>query len=396
MSVTALALGYVPLVDAAPLLVADALGFAREEGLELTLIPAPGWSTLRDMLGAGQVVAAQMLSPVPIATALGLGGASTRLEALMVLNLNGNTIGVSQDLADRMRTLGHEFDFADARAAGLALVAAGKGLRIGVPFAFSMHRELIQYWLDGLGQPLPPGLEPGLEIVTVPPPRMAQALAAGEIDAFCVGEPRGSVAVETGAGELLLPGSAIWAAAPEKVLATRSGWAEAEPDLAGRLIRAIWRAGRWLGQSTNHSIAADLLAAPGRLAVSSEVIERVLTGRLLLAAGGAEARVPRFIEFHAGAANFPWRSQAAWIGARLAKRHGLDLMPAINAARSVFRSDLYRLHLKGTGADLPGASDKVEGSLAVPTAASSAEGRLILMPDQFFDARIFDPGEPAR
>lgn len=392
MSATALNLGYLPLVDAAPLLVAQALGFAQEEGLDLTLIPAPSWSTLRDMLGTGQVVAAHMLAPVPIATAMGLGGAATRLEALMVLNLNGNTIGISADLAGRMRAAGYGFDFADARAAGLALLAQGAGLRIGVPFAFSMHRELIHYWLEGLGQPLPAGLE----IYTIPPPRMAEALAAGEIDAFCVGEPRGSVAVETGAGELLLPGSAIWAAAPEKVLATRKGWAEEEPDLAGRLIRAIWRSARWLGQKANHSVAADLLAAPGRLAVGSDVIERVLTGRLITSPTGAERRVPGFIEFHAGAANFPWRSQAAWIGARLARRHGLDPLPAIDAARTVFRSDLYRLHLLDTGAELPGASDKVEGSLSVPTAASSAQGRLILSPDRFFDARIFDPADPLR
>ena len=159
MSVTGLTLGYVPLVDAAPLLVAEAMGFAREEGFDLTLNPEPSWSTLRDMLGAGQVVAAQMLAPVPIATALGLGRASTRLEALMVLNLNGNTIGVSRDLAARMRANGYGFDFADARAGGLALLAACRGLRIGVPFAFSMHRELIHYWLDGLAQPLPDGLE---------------------------------------------------------------------------------------------------------------------------------------------------------------------------------------------------------------------------------------------
>lgn len=392
MSVTNLNVGFLPLVDAAPLLVAQALGFAQEEGLGLTLIPAPSWSGLRDMLTLGQVEAAHMLAPVPIATAMGLGGATTRLEALMVLNLNGNTIGVSRGLAAKMRAGGFIFDFADARAAGLALLAVGPGLRIGVPFAFSMHRELISYWLDGLG----PRLPEGLEIYTIPPPRMAEALAAGEIDAFCVGEPRGSVAVETGAGELLLPGSAIWSAAPEKVLATRAGWAEAEPDLAGRLIRAVWRAARWLGQSGNHSVAADLLSAHGRLAVGSDVIERVLTGRMLISAAGTERLVPQFIEFHAGAANFPWRSQAAWIGARLAQRHGLDPLTAIAAARAVFRSDIYRLHLTDTGAELPGASDKVEGSLSVPTAASSAQGRLILSPDRFFDARVFDPADPLR
>lgn len=184
--------------------------------------------------------------------------------------------------------------------------------------------------------------------------------------------------------------------ATEKVLATRAGWAEAEPDLAGRLLRAIWRAARWLGQSANHSVAADLLAAPGRLAMGSEVIERGLAGGLVISPDGAERQVPGFIAFHAGAANFPWRSQAARIGARLAQRHRLDLGPAIAAAHTVFRSDLYRQHLQGTGADLPGASDKVEGSLAVPTAAPSAQGRLILPPDRFFDARIFDPSDPTR
>ena len=393
MSATPLTLGFLPLVDAAPLIVAQALGFASEEGLELTLLAAPSWATLRDMLASGQVVAAQMLSPLPVASALGLGGRAARLEALMVLNLNGDVIGVSTALATQMRAQGHGFDFTDAKAAGLALrAAAGARLRIGVPLRFSMHIELIRYWFAGLGKPMPDGWE----ICTVPPPRMAEALAAGEIDAFCVGEPRGSVAVDSGAGVLLLPGSAIWAAAPEKVLATRVGWADSEPDLAGRLMRAVWRAGRWLGQKSNLSVASELLATPERLGVASEVIERVLTGRLVISRQGEERHVPGFIEFHAGAANFPWRSQAAWIGARLAQRHNLDPMPAIQAARAVFRSDLYRQHLREAGAELPGASDKVEGSLAVPTAAPSQQGRLILPPDRFFDARIFDPADPLR
>ena len=42
---------------------------------------------------------------------------------------------------------------------------------------------------------------------------------------------------------------------------------------------------------------------------------------------------------------------------------------ALTTARRVFRSDLYRLHLAGTGAILPGASDKLEGAVQVPTAA---------------------------
>jgi two-component system, oxyanion-binding sensor len=379
-------LGFLPLVDAAPLFVADAMGFAEEEGLALDLVSAPSWSALRDLLAQGTVTAAHMLAPVPVALALGLGGPA-RFEVLSVLNLNGNAVGVSTALAARMRN--HDFVGSDARAAGLALLkAAGPGLRIGVPFAFSMHHELVRYWLEGLGRPLPSGLA----IITVPPPLMPDALAAGEVDAFCVGEPRGSVAVDRGAGTLLLPTSAIWEAAPEKVLAVRDGWAEAEPDLAGRLLRSVWRAGRWLGQPGNLLVASEVMAQPGRLNLSAELIERSLTGHLVAAQGGQEWRVSGFMRFHDGAAGFPWRSQAAWIGARLARRHGLDPRVAQAKAAAVFRSDLYRAHLVSVGADLPAASAKLEGSLAGPTPVASSRGKLSLPPDRFFDARIFDPG----
>lgn len=384
-------LAFVPLVDAAPLIVADALGFAEEEGLNFILHAAPSWASLRDMLALGQVDAAQMLAPMPVAAALGLMRGPVTFEALSVLNLNGNAIGLSNALADRMRHAGHAFGFADARVAGLALLAASEDLRIGVPFAFSMHAELVQYWLTALGaDPM------ALDIRTIPPPRMAEALAAGEIDAFCVGEPWGSVAVATGAGSLLLPGNAIWASAPEKVLATRAGWADQNPKLAGAVLRAVWRAARWLGTAENHTVAAELLAAPGRLGVAAEVIERALTGRLVITPAGEERHSPNFITFHAGAANFPWRSQAAWIGAALTRRHGLEPESASQKAMASFRSDLYRLHLRDAGADLPGASEKLEGALAAPFAVPAERGQLILPADRFFDARIFDPNLPAR
>jgi NitT/TauT family transport system ATP-binding protein len=253
-----------------------------------------------------------------------------------------------------------------------------------------MHTELVRYWLEQLG----PGLPQQVRIITIPPPLMPDALAAGEVDVFCVGEPRGSVAVDRGAGAILLPTSAIWAAAPEKVLAVRAGWAEAEPDLAGRLIRSVWRAAGWLERPENLSVVSEILARPEHLNLPAELVERGLTGRLVLAADGREVRVPGFLRFHAGAAGFPWRSQAAWIGARLARRHGLDPTRAQGRAAGIFRSDLYRRHLAPAGADLPSASAKIEGSLAVPTAVASTRGRLILPADRFFDAQVFDPAMP--
>ncbi len=386
-----LSLGYVPLLDAAPLIIAKALGFAEEEGLHLVLHPAPSWASLRDMLAHGQVDAAHMLAPLPIAMALGPIRGDARFEVLSVLNINGNVIGTSQALAQRLVDGGHDFAFNHARMAGQALLAASDTLRIGVPYGFSMHAELIHYWLGALGADAA-----RLDIRTVPPPRMADALALGEIDAFCVGEPWGSVAADSGAGSLLLPTAAIWARAPEKVLATRFGWADAQPEMAGRLLRALWRAGQWLGREGNGMMAAELLAAPDRLAVPPEVIERALTGRMVISPAGLVRHGPPLIDFFGGAATFPWRSQAAWIGAHLARRIGFDPIMAAQTAAPVFRSDLYRLHLRDTGACIPGASEKLEGALATPTVALTERGKLILPPDRFFDARIFDPHRPER
>lgn len=390
MTATPVSVAFIPLVDAAPLIVAHELGFDREEGLGLDLVRAPSWSSLRDMLTFGRVEAAHMLSPVPVAMALGIGGVASPISALMVLSLNGSVIGVSPALAARLRGLGHEFGFADAAAAGSALVAAAEGrLRIGVPFPFSMHAELLFYWLSASGLPAPQGVE----IRTVPPPLMADALAAGEIDAFCVGEPWGSKTVERGVGALLLPCRAIWSAAPEKVLAVRSGWAAEEPDLTGRLMRAVWKAARWLGQGGAKTTAAELLARPGYLDLPSEIIDRALTGSLVVLPTGESRAAPGFVEFFDGAATFPWKSQAAWIASQMAARLGLDRKAAVATAQGVFRTDLYRRHLRDTGAILPGASAKLEGGLDRGTAAASETGRLILLENRFFDGRIFDPDE---
>lgn len=391
MTRAVLDVGFLPLVDCAPLVVAREIGFADEEGLDLVLHREPSWSALRDKLALGRLAAAHMLAPVPVAMSMGLGGMPGRLDALSVLSVNGTVVGVSRALAARMRDAGPPHDFTAAEAVGQRLLAAGREtLRIGVPFPFSMHAELLTYWLGALSAN-GAGTPGDLKLRTVPPPMMAEALAAGEIDAFCVGEPWGSIAVEAGEAELVLPGAAIWQFAPEKVLGVRHDWAERNVDDASRLLRAVWRAGRWLADPANRITASELLARPAYVDVSAEIIDRALMGRLVVSPRGEERAVPRFLEFFDTAATFPWRSQAVWIAVRLAARNGIDRADAAKLARACFRSDLYRSILGPLRADLPGASEKLEGSLDVRTAVASSTGEMFLGPDRFFDCRIFDP-----
>jgi NitT/TauT family transport system ATP-binding protein len=386
MKPVTLSVAFMPLVDAAPLIVAQELGFAEAEGLSLDLVRAPSWSSVRDMLAFGRVDAAHLLSPMPVAMAMGLGGVSTRLAAASVMSVNGDVIGVSTALAARLSQQGYGFDFSDAQAAGEAIrIAAGETLRIGVPFPFSMHFELLMYWLGAVGLP-----RARMEIRTIPPPLMAQALSEGDIDLFCVGEPWGSITVENGSGALLLPGAAIWAFAPEKVLAVREDWAANEAHLTDRLIRALWQAGRWLSKPTSHITASEILSRRAYLDLPSEIIDRGLEGRLVITPRGEQRTVPQFLVFHEGVANFPWRSQGAWIGRQMAGRMNLDPDTCAAIGRRVFRTDLYRRALKPLGTELPATSAKVEGTFRAPIHQAASNGDLQLRADGFFDGRIFD------
>ncbi len=382
--------GYVPLLDAAPLLIAEQIGFAAEEGLTLALHRELSWASIRDKLIWGRYQAAHMLAPVVVAQGAGLGVGDTPLDALMLLSVNGEVIGARPEIVAAMAAAagGEAPGFLDAGAVGRALFAAVEGrIRIGVPFPFSIHADLVSYWAESLGA------GERVSLATVPPPQMAAAMAAGEIDAFAVGEPWGSVSVERGVGALVLPGSAIWQFAPDKVLAMPRRVVAASPELVAPLMRAVWRAAAWVADPANAMTTAEILGRPDRLDVAPEMLERALRGRLVVDGAGREQQVPRCIEFFAGAASFPWRSQGLWIAESLARRTGADRARLRAAARAAFRTDLYRDVLGPAGADLPGASEKLEGAMTTRTAVASTLGRLVLGPDRFFDGRIFDPSE---
>ena len=91
-------IGFIPLVDAAALIVAVDKGFAAAEGLDVTLVREVSWSNVRDKLNIGLFDAAHLLAPVAIASSLGLGHVKVPIVAPFNLGLNGNAITVSPAL----------------------------------------------------------------------------------------------------------------------------------------------------------------------------------------------------------------------------------------------------------------------------------------------------------
>ena len=63
-----LRIGFIPLADAATLLIAVDKGFAAQEGLDVELVREVSWSNVRDKLNIGLFDAAHLIAPVAIAS----------------------------------------------------------------------------------------------------------------------------------------------------------------------------------------------------------------------------------------------------------------------------------------------------------------------------------------
>ena len=393
---TQLTIGFLPLVDACLPILAREHGFAEEEGLSLRLLRDVSWATVLDRLLYGHSDAAHMIAPLAIATTLGRGRPAQPLAVPFVLGLNGNAITMRPDLAHLVGESGRLGDPAEvgARLAVVAKVraAAGAPLRFGVVHRYSSHSYMLRYWLAACGI-RPDG---DVEITTIAPPFCADALEAGEVDAICVGEPWNSVAVERGVGEIVLATAQIWRRGVEKVLALREPVLDARRGDVEALVRALARAGAHFVDPANWQANAEILARPEYLDGDATLIHRAISDRLLLSAGGAMVHYPDFMFQYREAANFPWVSQAEWLYTQMVRWDGLPYSPQ-DAARAahVFRPDVYRSALIGTGEPLPGASSKVEGSLSQPTAVGTQQGRITLENNGFFDGGVFDPADLA-
>ncbi|MDR7101220.1 ABC transporter substrate-binding protein [Croceicoccus sp. BE223] len=384
-----LKIGFLPLVDAALPILAHEHGFAAEQGLALEFVRDLSWATVLDRLLYGHSDAAHMLAPLAIATTLGIGRPARSLSVPFVLGLNGNAITVSNALADRIQPeagLGNAVDV----GARLKTAVAGHGRkpRFGVVHRHSSHNYMLRYWLAACGvQP-----DRDVEIVTIAPPFAADALAAEEIDGICVGEPWSSVAVERGAGRIVLTTAQIWRRGVEKVLAVPTARLEEKRGAIERLVIAMRKAGEHFVDPANWETNAAILARTEYVGADPALILRAISDRLRLVQGGALVHFPDFMFQYREAANFPWVSQAAWLYAQMVRWEGMGFDPdAARTAMGVFRPDVYRAALTGRNSPLPGASSKVEGGIGMPLGVGAAQGTLVMSPDRFFDGKTFDP-----
>ena len=341
-----LKVGFIPIIDCAPIVLAEELGAFERQGLEVEIRREVSWANVRDKLALGVLDAAHILAPLPLAITLGVDSVTVPLVSVMTLQVNGNALTLSQSLWREMEEAapdlvasGHAPLVAKALAAVVRKRATAGAAQVVLAsvFPYSAQNYRVRLWLSS------GGLDPDRDVrlTVVPPPHTVAHLSGGVIDGYCVGEPWNQRAAVLGIGRVVLTGPEIWKGMPEKVLGTTETWAEQNPKTLKALITALLEACQWLDEPANRAEAARLLASPRDLNTPAEVISRTLD-------------LPDFHVFHRNHANFPWRSHADWFLKQMVRWGQVSPLIDIEATSDrVYRTDLFRAAANEMGAACP-------------------------------------------
>lgn len=341
-------IGFIPLNDAAPIIVAHEHGLFQRHGLNVTLCREVGWATIRDKIIYRELDAAHALGAMVLSTTLGLNCLPCPSLTAFVLNTNGNCITLSEELWQQ--------GVRDAASMRDEIIRSRheRTYVFGVVYAHSSHRIHLCDWLRSAG--VHP--EKDVRIVVVPPPQLFRNLAAGTIDGYCVGDPWNSLAVRENAGWCVATSLELAAGHPEKVLMVRQDFAATEGDRHLALVSALAEAAALCDDPSFRSELVKLLARREYLNLPERVVAASLLGPLELG-HGRRHEAETFIQFHRGGANDPTPAKAAWLIDGFTRHRffppGLDLPRDLG--RSTFRSDLYhqavRKHAVPNHADIP-------------------------------------------
>jgi two-component system, oxyanion-binding sensor len=353
-----LKVGFIPIIDCAPVVLAEELGAFERQGLDVEIRREVSWANVRDKLALGLLDASHILAPLPLAQTLGIDSVNVAMVNVMTLQLNGNALtlsrGLWQEIEEAAPELAAKGAPLDARAIAAVVkrrAAAGRPqLVLASVFPYSVQHYMLRLWLSS------GGLDPDRDVrlTIVPPPHTVAHLSGGVVDGYCVGEPWNQQAEALGIGRIALTGPDIWKGMPEKVFGTTEAFAEKNPDTVKALIKALLEAAQWLDDPANRNETARVLSQPRYLNMPAAVMQCTLG-------------LPDFHVFHRQYANFPWRSHADWFLAQMV-RWG-QAAPSIDikaTADRVYRTDIYRAAAGEMGVACPAADRLPTGGHGEP------------------------------
>ncbi|EIN02199.1 nitrate/sulfonate/bicarbonate ABC transporter periplasmic protein [Paraburkholderia hospita] len=237
-------IGYLPITDATPLLVAHNNGYFEDSGIHAekpTLLRS--WAQLVEAFLSGQVNVVHLLSPMTIWARYG-----SQVPAKVVAwnHVNGSALTVAPDVHS-LADLG--------------------GKTVAVPFWYSIHNVVLQDMLRAQG--LQPVLKKTnsltakeVNLIVMAPSDMPPALASRQIAGYIVAEPFNAAAEQLNVGKILRFTGDVWQNHACCVVFMHEHDLTQRPEWSQKVVDAIVKAQVWT--RTHPQDAAKLLSKDGK------------------------------------------------------------------------------------------------------------------------------------
>ncbi|UNU72553.1 ABC transporter substrate-binding protein [Moraxella nasovis] len=281
-----LTIGFIPIICATPLIMAEPFGLYAEQGLNVSLVKRAGWALVRDQMMNRELDATHFLAPMPLAISLGLGSAKQDMKVACIQNINGQALVMSLKHKNNRNPKNW------------------RGMTFAIPFEHSMHNYLLRYFLAEHG--LNPDKDVKLRLTS--PPDMIANLKAGNIDGFFGPEPFNQRAVWDKAGYIHTLSEQIWNGHPCCSFGTSQSFIKDNPQSFLAMYRAILKANVLANDPKTKRELSQVLSPANYLNQPELVIRQSLTGRFADGVGNIQD-VPNRTGFDA----IPWKSLAVWM-----------------------------------------------------------------------------------
>lgn len=328
-------LGFIPLTDCAPLVVAKELGLFAKYGVDVELEKQASWAVVRDKILNGELDGAHCLFSMPLSVYTGVGGkAGSEMKIAMVLNNNGQAITLSKEFCGQVG-----FKQVNKAAGGVKNVQGRKEVTFAQTFPGGTHDIWLRYWMSAAGIN-----QKSVGIITIPPPQMVANMRVDNMEGFCVGEPWNGVAAAQNVGFTHISSQDLWKNHPEKALVVNSTFASANREDLKKVMKAIIEACKWLDNMGNRAKVASWLSKPNYVNAPVQVLEARLKGSYDL---GCELGVQKYKDdymtfYNNGIVNTPKKSYAHWFLAQYVRFGYLKAEPNYKAiAEKLILDDLF-------------------------------------------------------
>ncbi len=378
-------LGYLPIVESAPLIVAKEKGFFAKYGMtDVQVVKQANWAGARDnvVIGTqgGGIDGGQWQMPMPHLITEGIitNGNKLPMAVLMQLNTHGNGIAIAN--AHQGKQIGLKINDPEY----IKGFQAANGRRFKAAFTFPNANQdfWIRYWFAASG--VDPDKD--IELMAVPPAETVQGMRNGTMDAFSTGDPWPYRILNDKIGFMSALTAEIWQNHPEEYFAMRADWVEANPKATKALLKGLMEAQQWCDKPENREEMINIASRRQYFNAPKAVLAGPWSGTYEMGDGKAAIndinKGSRYWKDPNGnSISYPYKSHDLWFLTE-SMRWGFhkNVLTDFDAAKKIVdrvnREDLWREAAKEAGftADIP-----KETSRGVET---------------FFDGIKFDPENP--